>query len=412
MRTSRIYSSFFFSMIRRPPISTLFPYTTLFRSDRVLDRRLADHDRLETPLKRRVLLDVLAIFVERGRTDGTQLAARKHRLQEIGRVDGAFRGAGADQRVQLVDEQDDPAVGGFDLFEHRLQAVFELAAVLGAGDEGPQVEGDDALALQSLRHIAGGDPLGQPFGDCSLSDSRFTNEDGVVLGAAREHLDDAPDLLVAADHRVELAFSGKLGQVTAVLLERLVFGLGVLISDTQAASDLAQRSQERVVLRARVCQDFAVGEGEQQVLGRDILVLETLGLLLGLVKGLLERRAQVGLAAADFGQPLDVRDQRRLKGLDGDARPLQKRAADALLLADEGQEEVLRLDCLLAESACQLRGLLKSLLRLFGEFIQTHVLEFPPSAGRQTARRILAVCPNCQSWKRCGSGSARASKAG
>src|SRR3712207_7993491 len=30
---------FFFLMIRRPPRSTLFPYTTLFRSRHVLDRR-------------------------------------------------------------------------------------------------------------------------------------------------------------------------------------------------------------------------------------------------------------------------------------------------------------------------------------------------------------------------------------
>src|SRR5437660_8204176 len=30
---------FFFLMIRRPPRSTLFPYTTLFRSDRARDRR-------------------------------------------------------------------------------------------------------------------------------------------------------------------------------------------------------------------------------------------------------------------------------------------------------------------------------------------------------------------------------------
>src|SRR2546428_5189753 len=29
---SRLFSSFFFLMIRRPPRSTLFPYTTLFRS--------------------------------------------------------------------------------------------------------------------------------------------------------------------------------------------------------------------------------------------------------------------------------------------------------------------------------------------------------------------------------------------
>src|SRR5256886_16130709 len=35
-----IYSSFFFLMIRRPPRSTLFPYTTLFRSP-VPERELA-----------------------------------------------------------------------------------------------------------------------------------------------------------------------------------------------------------------------------------------------------------------------------------------------------------------------------------------------------------------------------------
>src|SRR3712207_9293018 len=36
---------FFFLMIRRPPRSTLFPYTTLFRSQRLADPR----DRLEEP---------------------------------------------------------------------------------------------------------------------------------------------------------------------------------------------------------------------------------------------------------------------------------------------------------------------------------------------------------------------------
>src|SRR2546430_11778922 len=32
-----MYTFFFFLMIRRPPRSTLFPYTTLFRSDRYAD---------------------------------------------------------------------------------------------------------------------------------------------------------------------------------------------------------------------------------------------------------------------------------------------------------------------------------------------------------------------------------------
>src|SRR2546430_10227599 len=38
----KIYSPFFFLMIRRPPRSTLFPYTTLFRSDRAVRRPVAD----------------------------------------------------------------------------------------------------------------------------------------------------------------------------------------------------------------------------------------------------------------------------------------------------------------------------------------------------------------------------------
>src|SRR5262245_63794564 len=38
---SVLYSLFFFLMIRRPPRSTLFPYTTLFRSEGVGDRAAA-----------------------------------------------------------------------------------------------------------------------------------------------------------------------------------------------------------------------------------------------------------------------------------------------------------------------------------------------------------------------------------
>ena len=79
-------------------------------ADRVRHRRLADEHRLEAPLERRVLLDVRAVLVERRRADRAQLAAREHRLQEVARRDRALRRAGADDRVQLVDEEDDLAL--------------------------------------------------------------------------------------------------------------------------------------------------------------------------------------------------------------------------------------------------------------------------------------------------------------
>src|ERR1039458_10591478 len=51
---------FFFLMIRRPPRSTLFPYTTLFRSEYVAEGMLeafADHDLVE----KRILLPRAAV---------------------------------------------------------------------------------------------------------------------------------------------------------------------------------------------------------------------------------------------------------------------------------------------------------------------------------------------------------------
>ena len=46
-----------------------------------------------------------------GGADAVQLAARERRLEHVAGVHGALGGAGADDGVQLVDEQDDLALG-------------------------------------------------------------------------------------------------------------------------------------------------------------------------------------------------------------------------------------------------------------------------------------------------------------
>ncbi len=75
--------------------------------DGLLHVGLVDVDRLEAALQGGVLLDVPAVFVERGRADGVQLTAGQHRLQKVGGVHGAFGSAGTDHRVQLIDEEHD-----------------------------------------------------------------------------------------------------------------------------------------------------------------------------------------------------------------------------------------------------------------------------------------------------------------
>ena len=219
--------------------------------DRVLDARLADVHRLEAALERRVLLDVLAVLVERRRADRAQLAAREHRLEHVAGVHRALGRAGADDRVQLVDEHDDLALGVGDLLQHGLQPVLELTAVLGAGDHRGEIERDHAAVLQSLGHVAGDDPLRESLGDRGLADAGLADQHGVVLGPAREDLDHAADLVVAADHRVELALRGGLGQIAAVALERLKLLLGVLVGDAVRAAHLLQRLDQLVVRRRR-----------------------------------------------------------------------------------------------------------------------------------------------------------------
>ncbi len=108
--------------------------------DRVLDARLVDEHLLEAALERRVLLDVLAVLVERGRADAVQLAARERGLQHVAGVHRALGLAGADHRVQLVDEQNDLAFLLREIVQHGLQPLLELAAELRARDQRAHVE--------------------------------------------------------------------------------------------------------------------------------------------------------------------------------------------------------------------------------------------------------------------------------
>ena len=73
--------------------------------NRVFHIGFAHEDDLEAPLEGCVFLDVLAVFVQGGGANRTQFSACQSRLEHVRGVNGAFRGAGADQSVQLVDKQ-------------------------------------------------------------------------------------------------------------------------------------------------------------------------------------------------------------------------------------------------------------------------------------------------------------------
>ena len=327
--------------------------------------------------KRRVLLDVLPVLVEGGGADAAELPAREGRLQHVRGVHRALGAAGADERVELVDEADDLAARLGDLAEHGLQAILELAAVLGPGDEGAQVERHEALPLQPLGDVPRDDALGESLDDGGLADARLADQDGVVLRPPREHLDDPADLVVAADHGIELALPRELRQVAAVALERLVLRLGVLVGDALGAADVDERPVERVLRDTGLPQDAArcpvalLGDRDEEVLGRAVVVLEPLHLLPGGVEDGLEPGAHVLPArpadlreAADLG--LDVPPDRLRPG----AELRQEGADDAILLLDEREQEMLGLELLVTLAIRQPLGGLNRLLGLDGELVE------------------------------------------
>eukprot|EP00983_Pelagomonas_calceolata_P003741 122068-Pelagomonas_calceolata.AAC.3 len=61
------------------------------------------------------------------------------------------------------------------------------------------------LALNGLGHVAVGDLLGQALSHSGLTNTRLANKARVVLGAAAQNLNDALNLLLAANHGVQLA---------------------------------------------------------------------------------------------------------------------------------------------------------------------------------------------------------------
>ena len=97
--------------------------------DCILHRWFADEHRLETPLQRRVFFNMLLIFIERRRADAMQFAARQSGLDEVRGVHRAFALARANQSVHLVNEQNDIALGLFDLVKHAFQPLLEFAPI-------------------------------------------------------------------------------------------------------------------------------------------------------------------------------------------------------------------------------------------------------------------------------------------
>ena len=180
--------------------------------------------------------------------------------------------------MQLIDEEDDLALGLFDFRQNGLQPLFKFAAVLCARDQSAHIERENRLVLQGLWHLVRDDPLREAFNDGRLADARLADENGVVFRFPGQDPDDVPDLFVAADDRVHLLLACALYQVRAVFFERLIGILRRVGGHALVAADGLKRLQAALLcnivgrkqtLERRVCR---LDQGKQQMLDGDKVI--------------------------------------------------------------------------------------------------------------------------------------------
>ena len=104
--------------------------------------------------------------------------------------------------MQFINEKNDTTVLFAELVQHRLQALLEIASELGSREQRAQIECQNTLALETLRHLAVDHTLSKTLDNRGFTDTGLTDQHRIVFGASLQHLDSPTDFIVASDHGI------------------------------------------------------------------------------------------------------------------------------------------------------------------------------------------------------------------
>ncbi len=235
------------------------------------------------------------------------------------------------------------------------------------------------------RRLSGTSPLTisdrKPFGNGGFSDARLADQNRVVFCAPREHLNGAANLLIAADHGIELALGRRIGEIAGVTLQRII---SLLSRGAVRRAPLAQLVYGCVQTRRRNAsfrQDlrgvgiFLHRHREEQPFDGDIAVACLLGDLLGLIENLGQLGRDINLSGAaarhlrHLGKRLlDV--GQRIAGTS--ARTRDQPRGQPFAIIQQNFEEMLRRQALMAFTQCKRLSGLKEALGPIGQFLEIH----------------------------------------
>ncbi len=174
------------------------------------------HHFLESSLKGFVLLEILLIFVQCGRTYGAQFSTRQSRFQDVGRVHRARASACAHEGMDLIYEQYDVALAFNDLLDHSLESFLEFALILRTRYKCTHVKRIDFAVLEVRRDLSVCYLLCYTLGNGCLANAGLAYEYRVVLCSAGKYLQHASYLFIAPDYGVKFALFGLLVEIYGI----------------------------------------------------------------------------------------------------------------------------------------------------------------------------------------------------
>ena len=147
--------------------------------------------------------------------------------------------------------------------------------------------------------------------------------------------------------------------------------------DALAAADALERLEDGlaaggVALEEGLALAADLGDGQQQVLGRDVLVAEAAGLVLGTLDDAPGARIHRQRAALDPGAPGEDRRQLAAEPGQVDAEPAERLGRDAVVGLDERGQDVLGVEDRAVEALGGGLGREDGLLGLLGESVELH----------------------------------------
>ncbi len=194
-----------------------------------------------------------------------------------------------------------------------------------------------------------------------------------------QHLHGAADFIITANHRVQLALFGALGQINGVFVQRLTGFLGVRVIDGLTAAQIVDGIFQRFLGYALAQQQLAgtgvlIHGGQQHQLAGNELIALLLRQAIGLIQQArqLLRQADVAGRVADSGQTLQRLTQGGAQGGNIKADLHQQRLDRAVLLFNQRQQQVQRINLGVVAADRHGLGVGQGDLELAGHTVNAH----------------------------------------